>query len=243
MNRSDMDNQTDQIDQIVAPAKAVQEIAKTARNAIDAAREAGGFIARFVSGPLEQGMGIFEDKLKYMRWERQVRLMQKAEELLRSLNLSAPTRAVPLKIAIPLFQAASIEDDNFLQDKWAILLVNAANAESGIEVRRAFVEILEQISPLEAKILDVVYSLPFKETQHDGIFASDLPNSARRYTEKGNREDGLEPSDEVKLAIANLARVGCLKPGMSWGGGERFQKINPTILGKEFVQACRIKQA
>lgn len=33
-------------------AKAVQEVAKTTGKAIDAAREAGGFIARFVAGPL-----------------------------------------------------------------------------------------------------------------------------------------------------------------------------------------------
>jgi len=31
--------------------KAIQEVAKTTGKAIDAAREAGGFIARFVSGP------------------------------------------------------------------------------------------------------------------------------------------------------------------------------------------------
>ncbi len=43
-------------------SKAVQEVAKTTGKAIDAAREAGGFIARFIVGSLEQGMGIFEDR-------------------------------------------------------------------------------------------------------------------------------------------------------------------------------------
>ena len=44
-------------DPITESAKAAQKIAKTAGKAIDAGREAGGFIARFVAGPLEQGIG------------------------------------------------------------------------------------------------------------------------------------------------------------------------------------------
>ncbi|MFZ3128241.1 MAG: hypothetical protein WA136_09515, partial [Rhodoferax sp.] len=93
-------------------SKAVQEVAKTTGKAIDAAREAGGFIAKFISGPLEQGVGIFEDKLKYLRWERQIRYMQRAQELLKLSGLDSPTRAVPLKLAIPLMQGASLEEDN-----------------------------------------------------------------------------------------------------------------------------------
>jgi hypothetical protein len=49
-------------------SKAIQEAAKATSKVIDAAREAGGFIAKFIAGPLEQGIGIFEDRLKYMRW-------------------------------------------------------------------------------------------------------------------------------------------------------------------------------
>ena len=152
---------SDPTDPITESAKAAQEIAKTTGKAVDAAREAGGFIARVISGPLEQGIGIFEDKLRYLRWERLVRLMQRESEVLKELGLQAPTRPVPLKIIIPLLQAASVEEDDALQDRWVNLLVNAANASCGIEIRRAYIVILEQISPLEAKILDVIYSVPF----------------------------------------------------------------------------------
>ena len=40
-------------------AKAVQEVFKTTGKAIDASREFGGFISKFVVGSLETGMGIF----------------------------------------------------------------------------------------------------------------------------------------------------------------------------------------
>jgi hypothetical protein len=223
-------------------AKAVQEVAKTTGKAIDATREAGGFIARFIAGPLEQGVGIFEDKLRYMRWERQQRLMVKAEETLKSLGLNAPTKPVPLKLAIPLLQAASIEDDDYLQDKWVSLLVNSANAGSGIDVSRAYIEILGQISPLEARILDVIYGLPFEKIRFEGVLAIHLPETAEVFDEKNSYEREEEPPEEVKLALSNLARVGCLKQGMTWGGGESFLRVSPTILGRAFVEACRVKK-
>lgn len=233
---------SDPTDPITESAKAAQEIAKTTGKAVDAAREAGGFIARVISGPLEQGIGIFEDKLRYLRWERLVRLMQRESEVLKELGLQAPTRPVPLKIIIPLLQAASVEEDDALQDRWVNLLVNAANASCGIEIRRAYIVILEQISPLEAKILDVIYSVPFEQTQHEGIVTSSLPDSARVMREEDKKSPQPDPSAEVMLALSNLERVDCLRLGMTWGGGGSFRRINPTLLGKEFVAACRVNQ-
>lgn len=219
-------------------AKAVQEVAKTTGKAIDAAREAGGFIAKFISGPLEQGIGIFEDRLKYMRWERQVRLMKRAEQFLALLGQSAPNRAVPMKIAIPLIQGASLEEDDALQDRWAALLVNAGTASFPGEIRRSYVAILEQLTPLDARILEVVYSLPFEQSQHNGVTTSELPSRARIPEEK-EQELSL-PSEEVVLSLSNLVRLGCLRPQMTWGGGESFARVNPTVAGKSFVEACRV---
>ncbi|MBK8070910.1 MAG: DUF4393 domain-containing protein [Ramlibacter sp.] len=224
---------------VIESAKAAQEIAKTTGKAIDATREAGSFIAKFVAGPIEEGMGIFEDKLKYMRWERQVRLMQRASELLRRLGIDRPTKPVPLKVALPLLEAASLEDDDFLQDRWVALLVNAGNAASGIEIKRVYISILEQLSALEVKILDAIYALPFPESRQGGIVTTNLPESAHIETKDEQDDKRDEPQDEIKLALANLERVGCLRLGLTWGGGGSFRRINPTILGLRFVQACR----
>lgn len=217
-------------------AKAVQEVAKATGKGIDAVREAGGFIARYVAGPLEEGIGIFHDRLRYVRWERQVRLMQRADQFLRDAGLKEPSRGVPLKVAVPLLQAATIEDDNDLQDRWAALLVNAANAGSGVAVQRSFVDILEQLSSLEVRILDTVYSLPFEDSQHSGVATASLPDQAHVVAEKVKVDD--LPSDEVVLALSNLVRLGCVRMVGTWGGGESFASINPTVLGREFVRAC-----
>lgn len=221
-------------------SKAIKEVAKTTGKAIDTAREAGGFISKFIAGPLEQGVGIFEDKLKYIRWERQVRLMQRAEDFLRLSGLEAPTRPVPMKIAIPIMQGATLEEDDTLQDRWAALLVNAGNSSFSGEIRRSYASILEQLTPLDAQILDVIYSLPFDQSQHTGIVTEKLPDSARIPEDK-EQEETKAPPDEVIIALSNLARLGCLRPGMTWGGGESFRKVNPTIAGKAFVSACSVQ--
>lgn len=224
-----------------AELKAVQEVAKTTGKVVDAAREAGGFIARFVAGSLEQGMGIFEDRLRYARWERQVRLMRRADDFLHQLSMNGPNRAVPLKLAVPLLQAATLEDDDQLQDRWAMLLVNAGNSNFQFEIRRAYLSILEQINSLEAEILDVIYALPYESMQHDGVLTTDLPSSARVFGP--NEQNAQEPMPEIVLALSNLARLGCIRAGSTMGGGEYFARINPSRLGLSFVQACQLPTA
>ncbi|MFO3723932.1 Abi-alpha family protein [Pseudomonas sp. HLMP] len=219
-------------------AKALQEVAKTTSQAIEAAREVGGFISKFISGSLEQGLGIFEDKLKYLRWERSIRLAQRAEELMAQAGLTTPSRPVPLKLMLPLLQGATLEEDDDIQDRWAALLVNAANENFDGEIRRSYTVILEQLTSLDARVLDAIYSLSFEDSQHTGVITSDLPDQAR--IAEDSTTESAPPGREVLLSLSNLARLGCITPALTWGGGESYNRINPTIAGKAFVDACRI---
>lgn len=223
--------------------KSIEEIAKTAGKAIDASEKFGGFIAKFISGSLEQGIGIFEDRLKYMRWERQVRLMKKSEEFMESINFKGPTKPIPLKLAIPLFQAATLEDDDYLQDLWIKLLVNSSNNESNVKLCRTYIDILEKLSPLEARILITIYSHPFNEIEHRGVFTIGLPEEAIPYSHEDIEkisEYHLE-NEQVLFALANLSRLGCISVQKSIGGGEIFNVVNPTLLGKYLVESFTIK--
>ncbi|MFQ2194408.1 Abi-alpha family protein [Aeromonas jandaei] len=218
-------------------AKATQEVAKTVSRGLDVSRDMGRFVSKFISGPIEEGMGIIEDKLKYIRWERRQRLMSRAEEFMRDKGFSDPDSPVPLKNAVRFLEFATLEDNDSLQDLWAMLLVNGTNSTTGIKIERSFIEILGQLSPLEAKILEAVYSLPYEETRHNGVITENLPISAKVTNERSDK-DTLEPDDEVKIALSNLVRLGCLKFPMTWGGGEIFTSVNTTLIGKKLVAAC-----
>ena len=222
-------------------ATAVAEVAKTTRTAIGATEKLGKFISKYIGGPLEQAVGIYEDKLKYRRFENQLALMERAQILLKKKGLSQPSNVIPLKLAVPLFEYASLEDEEELQELWAALLVNAGTAGSGVDVKLAYIEILKSISALEAQILNQVYSINFEEALHKGVFTKDLPQKVSINTKENSTNDNeLIMSDELKIALSNLDRIGCLSIVKSMGGGHIFSLVNPTLLGASFVRACQV---
>jgi hypothetical protein len=222
---------TDETDAIKESAKAVQEVAKTTGQAIQFAE----FIVKFIACPLEEGIGIFHDKLKYMRWERQVRFRKRSEDLLNELGLSNPSRPVPMKIAIPLIWAASLEEDDDLQDRWAKLLVNAGNANSGVVVKRSYISILEDLSPMDAKILEKICSVGLID---EAILTYKLPDEA--VISQSDNFDA-EPSQDVQLSLSNLMRLGCITSAMYLGGRLNLAEVQPTLLGCCLVEACTLQ--
>jgi hypothetical protein len=68
-------------------AIAAGEIAKTVGKAIDAGQKVGGFLAKYIGGSLEPATGILEDKLKYICWQRQIRLLERSNEFLAARGL------------------------------------------------------------------------------------------------------------------------------------------------------------
>ena len=218
-------------------SKAVRAVAEAAGKVVDAAREFGGFIGKYVGGPLEQGIGIFEDKLWYMRWERQQRLMAKAKQFLAANEMSGPTRRISMKVAIPLLQGASLEEDDELQDRWAKLLVNAADEDSGIDVSRIYITILERITRFEAQVLDKIYSVP-KEKANKGIWTRDLPDAVILDP---NKDEDMSLAPQLEVALANLAQLYLITGALFWGGGQGLTCVHQTRLGQAFIDACKLR--
>jgi hypothetical protein len=221
--------------------KAVQEIAKVAGRSIDAGREMGGFIAKYLGAPLEQAMGIWTDKLKYLRWENQIRLVDRAQTFLHARGLDAPTRPVALSLAIPLLEEGSLADSNEIQDRWAMLLANAADAK-GPEIRRAYVGILSEMTALDASLLEKIYDAdaafsPIENMEHAELWTGDLPRGVRVAT----REDKATPpvSPEFGVALVNLGRLGLIDSAAAFGGMANMNYVAMTELGRHFVNACR----
>jgi len=210
-------------------AKAVQEVAKTAGKAIDTTRELGGFVSRIIGEPLESAVGMIGDKLSYMRWERQTRLMMRSEEVINELGLEGRMQPVQMKLAVRILQGASMEEDDVLQDIWIKLLVNAANPDFKHEIIPAFATILNDFGPMEARILQTIYEADIWPMR--GAPINGLPDSVR---EEYSNEPNVEPSQEVKVAVWNLVRLNCLKHC------EVYSNVAITDLGKALIRACTL---
>lgn len=143
-----------------SPASRDQEVAKATGKVVDAASGAGGFFAEFLRETLKQVSGIASDALMYRRAELAMQLHARLARKAKEIGFTTPSRRIPLAVQVPLLEAATLEEEPELQERWVNLLLNYANGASGIAIERGFTVILQQLSPLEARILDVVYALP-----------------------------------------------------------------------------------
>ena len=130
-------------DEIGESAKAVQEVAKTTGQAISIVYKIGSFFSRIMEESIDATCGMLSDTLKFKRWERQLSLIDKAERIINNRHLSNKTRPISPKLALPIFQYASLEEDELLHDVWANLLVTALDPSCQLP-RSAFIDIIRQ---------------------------------------------------------------------------------------------------
>ncbi|ULR89734.1 Abi-alpha family protein [Comamonas sp. B21-038] len=228
-------------DPVSESAVAVQEVAKTTRSAIEATRDAGSFLAKYLDGPLVQMSGLLEDTLRYRRGVRLIRLEKRFQEELQANGTKIDVKRLPINFALSVLEEGSLEEDDDLQDLWARLLANVADAGVGVSPRRAYISLIKDLSPLDALVFELIYSVP-DVPNGKPIVTYQLPQKAFR-ADGLDKADILEPSEEIVLSLANLERLGLLSYGPSWGGGEIFKYVNKTVPGRDFMKAIGRRSA
>jgi len=154
-------------------AKAVQEVAKAANNAIDAAREIACFFNRVLGNPISDAVGIaIADPLRAIRTLSLDWYARRVDEILAKRN-AKQTIGVPPRLALEILDAAQDETRDELRELWARLIANAMDANTRSNVRIEFVSILKQLNPLDALVLqrlstvtDFTYPNNFAQGQH-----------------------------------------------------------------------------
>jgi hypothetical protein len=224
-------------DEIVkSTAEAVKATAELGSKTIDASAALG----RVFKGPLVQIAGMVDDQLRAWRWERQLRLIDRAERIMRERGMKAPTRELPLDFSWRLLQQATIQEDSELQEMWAQLLVNAGDASTSTEPRAAFVQILSELTAFDARNMAV---LAEGTLNHQGKVSTPnletwtLPESTIGHDEIG--QDMPLLSEHIAVSISNLNRLGIIEAASAtFGGKPIFQYVSVTPLGLAFYRAC-----
>ena len=220
-------------------ARAAEATAEATKEGIQASRE----LAHFISGPFRELVGMFEDHLKVVRFERLIRLMDRVRNILVEKGLPGPTRKIPLSIAVPLLESATLEQNDDLQEIWARLLVNGGDASSGIELRRAFVSVLVEMTTLDVRNLTAIElaSPVSPDGSSNAVWACKLPEEAISAYFRGVDAINNDPSVEVLTSLSNLERLGCI---YSSGDDIRSLGVVPlrtvalTPFGRAFIEAC-----
>jgi hypothetical protein len=240
-------------------AKATQEVAKTARTGIEAAQGFGSFVARVLGEPIETAVGLVSDRLKFVRFERQVRLANRYAEVMAFRGLSSEEQAVPPKIALPAIENASLEEGDELQDLWANLLASCHDKNLNGVVRSGFVDIIRQLEIVDVHILNHVYSETVAKNRDPKLVwwrtesNVDVNLDPVRYGIRQNQiQDSLGISRHVyECAVDNLLRVRCLAPYLEdvevEGPGNypdtasrvhEYEWVSITPFGWDFVRSC-----
>jgi hypothetical protein len=195
---------------------------------------------------------MLEDHLKVVRFERRVRLWDRVRNILTEKGMDAPTRKIPLKIALPLLENATLEEDDDLQEVWARLLVNSGDANSGIQSLTAFGSVLAEMSAPDVQNLAHI-ELATKlnaESGSIGMWTYELPERAIPFANGAPDRHERNPSPEVEISLSNLDRLGCIisldqppqNPGRTPRGtdepGWGYRWVDLTPFGRALIEAC-----
>ncbi len=204
-------------------AKAV----KTTAEAVEAIEKTntGKFVGRVFGGILEDGLGMVGDAIKFKRIELYERHVQKTKENLAQRGIDwerDDVRVVPPKIAIPVFENASLEEAEDLHTHWSNLLANAMDPSFEFDIKIRHVAILKEMEPLDLRILSECYKGIGKRYSvhklNEKLF--DKYSFVKKF--------GIDEND-AETSILNLMRLGCAKGGNIEVDFVSFGDMNNTI--------------
>lgn len=224
-------------------AKAVTETAKLGNQSVKTTEKILTFIAKVFNEPAIEAAGIATDWLKVFRWKRLVVYSDQVNAILTQRGVKE-TQSVPPKLALPILENATLEEDDELQALWATLMANAMDPSFKTELRMAYIDIIKSLNPLDVRLLKTFYEALKENPEVDwnNITKSTLAK------EVICKKMGISEQD-YELTVFNLFRVQCLAPAILNVGGIFFggepattskgsQVITMTPLGVKFVESC-----
>jgi hypothetical protein len=203
----------------IVPKEAAKEVAQLAR-------ELGGFLSK-VFGTLPQDtVGVLGgDWLHHVRVRNAHRLQQRTEAILQGRKAEQRTEPLSPSVAIPLLRAAQDESRDEIQELWARLLSNAMDRDFP-PIRRVFINILQQLEVLEARILR---RLSDWDGTDEKVCFLDTKLGINWSKEFGATDDQFE------ISIQNLIKLECISVVTSYHSGGAASNstnghFNPSML-------------
>ncbi|MBN8837704.1 MAG: DUF4393 domain-containing protein [Sphingobacteriia bacterium] len=114
---------------------------------------AKNFLDKLIIPSVEEAGLLLKEKVTFWKFKNQVKMLNKAKLYCEKHNINPKT--ISLKLLCPLLDYSALEEDEELQDKWAILLANMVDSEQNIQ-NHVFPYILSQVSSNEFALLNNV---------------------------------------------------------------------------------------
>jgi hypothetical protein len=201
-------------------ACAIEETAKAVAKGIDAAIQAGKYVGEVLGDLPHDLVGIMGDWVKHKRARRWAELSADTEKILRERGVENREDVSP-SVAIPLVAGAINEDREVLKELWAKLLANAMDPHRAKFVRPMLIELLKQLDPLDALVL--------QELTGPRIGNILTPGSDLSQTLSGLLQ---ATRDDAHLSLEHLCELGCLAHSPN-----ELPRPNVSTKGKMLIRA------
>ena len=195
-----------------------------------------------IFGLVTESFGIFKDKIRDRRKINQLKFAKKIQEEAKSLNLTVEQFAsIDLRELAVIEQHAILEEDETLQSMWARLIVDSVNNNEDKD-NLTFMNILKEITPLQAKILKFYYEVITNTRE-----ILNLNKVLKAVVVKNEILRHLDIDEDIFTFNASaLMRLGLITQSdtpsqVLIGGGTvptGYNKTTLTPLGFEFVKKC-----
>jgi hypothetical protein len=132
---------------------------KAAEKALDIAKD---FLDKLIMPAVEETGLLLKYPVTAILFKKQVKTLMQAKAYCEKNGISP--KSISLKLLCPLLENAALEDDEFLQNKWATLLGNLVDSAQNIE-NHVFPYLLSQISSDEFRFIEGVVLSHLKERE------------------------------------------------------------------------------
>ena len=173
---------------------------------LEISKEEGSAIKRFFGaatpGFIKDRVGILNDNAQLARYQNFCRIVHEAEEIRKKYGLES--NPLPLKLGMKFIEEGSLEDDETIQNMWASLLANSTSGTTGAST--FYISILKELTPPEAKVLNMFYEIIEEKISHDGSEPAFFTLS-----KQGIIKELKKQYSDSEVIIENLFRQGLIQ--------------------------------
>lgn len=197
----------------------IGKIVDVCSKGLELAQQLSPFFRKVLGEPLETVGGIMADWAAFFRYKNLLVIGDRLEEIHYKRQLEGKSIPIPPRYAIPLIQAASMENDPDLREMWAGLIANATDPSKSVNLSKLHIETLKSLEPLDALIMEYLY-----KKQAKVVTTSEEPPENSKAIAKALSVD----VDDVQISLQNLYRLGCL---LDTAGADVFDTQLPYTAG------------
>jgi len=217
-------------------AKAFQELFKMGNTAMEKAADAGSYLSKLAFDPLKELSGFATDEIRARRQQRAFERILQSQRILLGRGIE-PSQFVGLsdKMTVELIDGASLEEDFTLQGMWSKLIADSMDPNYRDCVHPGFIDVIKQLTPDEALILQYLAQLPSFPTSYIPGFGN-RPHTNEERLDEYLRAVQIKRRSLIPIYIDNLERLRLFEL-RSVHNAVGDQKVLFTDFGKTFLEA------